>query len=272
MRAAAFGLLIGLTGAAAAQDASAPIQDNSFLIEEAYNQEAGVVQHLQLFLYNWKTEGWAWTFTQEWPVPDQTHQLSFTALLSRVERHGGTDTGLGDFALNYRYQLVGSGESKVAVAPRFTIFFPTGSYARSLGAGSVGLQVGIPASVVVSDRFVTHWNAGVLWTPGARDPQGDRAALVIPYAGASAVFLARPEWNLLLEALWTRTESVSGDHSVEVGETFLLSPGFRYAWTMKSGLQIVAGVGVPIGLGPSHGQYSALVYLSFEHPMWDAKP
>lgn len=27
------------------------IQDNSFLLEEAYNQEAGVVQHIQSFMY-----------------------------------------------------------------------------------------------------------------------------------------------------------------------------------------------------------------------------
>lgn len=267
MRRVVGALWLGLAGAAAGQDA--PIQDNSFLVEEAYNQEAGVVQHLQLFLYDWKSGGWAWSFTQEWPVPNQTHQLSFTALLSRVERHGGTNTGLGDFALNYRYQLVGSSESKVAVAPRLSIFFPTGSYAKSLGAGSVGLQLGLPVSVVLSDRFVTHWNAGVAWTPQARDEQGDRARLVIPYAGASVVFLAKPTWNLLIEAFWIRTESVSGDQRVEVGQTLLLSPGFRYAWTLRSGLQIVAGVGAPIGLGPSRGQYSALFYLSFEHPFMD---
>jgi len=29
---------------------SPPIQDNSFLIEEAYNQEAGVVQHVNTFM------------------------------------------------------------------------------------------------------------------------------------------------------------------------------------------------------------------------------
>jgi Putative MetA-pathway of phenol degradation len=272
MRASAAAFLFGLAGAAAAQEAGSPIQDNSFLIEEAYNQERGVVQHLQLFLWDWKSGGWAWSFSQEWPVPNETHQLSFTALLSRVERHGGDDTGLGDFALNYRFQLLGNGEAKVAIAPRFTVFFPTGSYARSLGAGSVGLQVAIPVSVVLSDRFVAHGNTGVLWAPKARDAQGDRAALVVPYAGASVVFLAKPNWNVLLETLWVRTESVIGAHSLQVGETVLVSPGFRYAWNFRSGLQIVAGVGVPIGVGPSRGQYSMLFYLSFEHPFGNTAP
>src|SRR5262245_54642566 len=266
MRGAALGLLLGIASAASAQAATPEIQDNSFLIEEAYNQEAGVVQHLQLFLWDWKSGGWAWTFTDEWPVPGQTHQLSLTALLARVERGSGTATGLGDFALNYRYQLIGSGEANVAVAPRLSVFFPTGSYVRSLGAGSVGVQVAVPASVVLSDRFVTHWNAGVAWTPQARDEQGDHASLVIPYAGGSVVFLARPAWNLLLETLWVRTESVVGERSVRLRQTWVVSPGFRYAWTLERGLQIVAGIGAPIGVGPSHGQYSGLVYLSFEHP------
>ena len=258
-------LSLCLARAAVAQDAG-PIQDNSFLVEEAYNQEAGVVQHLQLFLWDWKSGGWAWTFTQEWPVPRDTHQLSLSVLLSRVERDQGTATGLGDLALNYRYQLLGGATAKVSIAPRVSVFFPTGSYARSLGAGSTGVQVLIPASIVLSDRWVTHWNAGFAWTPGARDENGDRATLWVPTAGASVIFLAKPTWNLMLESLWIRTESVLGANSVEVGQTLLLSPGFRYAWNLKSGLQIVAGVGVPIGVGPSHGKYSALFYLSFEHP------
>jgi hypothetical protein len=262
-------VLLGLARAAAAVDTgdAGPIQDNSFLVEEAYNQEEGVVQHLQLFARDWKTGGWAWTFTQEWPVPRETHQLSLSVLLSRVERdRESTTTGLGDLALNYRYQLLGGAAARVSIAPRFSVFFPTGSYARSLGAGSAGVQLLVPASIVLSDRWVTHWNAGVAWTPRARDEKGEKASLVIPTAAASLIFLADPKWNLMLESVWFRTESVVGENSREIGETFFLSPGLRYAWTMKTGLQIVAGVGAPIGVGPSHGHYSALFYLSFEHP------
>ena len=52
------------------------IADNSFLIEEAYNQEAGVVQHISAWQRSLRTAAWAYTFTQEWPVGSQTHQLS----------------------------------------------------------------------------------------------------------------------------------------------------------------------------------------------------
>jgi hypothetical protein len=146
MRRLAAVLLFGVARAARPVD-TAPIQDNSFLVEEAYNQEAGVVQHLQLFAWDWKSHGWAWTFTQEWPVPGETHQLSLSVLLSRVKRVEGSATGLGDLALNYRYQLIGGSDARVAVAPRLSVFFPTGSYARSLGAGSAGVQFPDPGEL-----------------------------------------------------------------------------------------------------------------------------
>ena len=56
---------------------SSPIQDNSFLVEEAYNQEDGVVQHISFFQYLPST-GWAFTQTDEWPLRTIKHQLSLT--------------------------------------------------------------------------------------------------------------------------------------------------------------------------------------------------
>lgn len=50
------------------------IQDNSFLIEESYNQEPGVVQHI----LGWRRQGrdWLGTFTQEFPLGTQDHPLA----------------------------------------------------------------------------------------------------------------------------------------------------------------------------------------------------
>src|SRR5947209_6128916 len=100
-------VLFLLTATAFAQ--SGPIQDNSFLAEEAYNQEAGIVQHINTFTR--QSDGtWAYTFTQEWPVPHhERHQLSFT--LANLN-NGSGGAGWGDTLLNYRYQLIGNGDSR----------------------------------------------------------------------------------------------------------------------------------------------------------------
>lgn len=91
------GLAMGMPALASAEGAK-KIQDNSFLVEEAYNQEAGVVQHIQSFMYLRQSKEWAYSFTQEWPLGDETHQLSYTVPVVRV---GDPDrsTGVGDIAL-----------------------------------------------------------------------------------------------------------------------------------------------------------------------------
>ena len=52
------------------------IQDNSFLIEEAYNQEPGVVQHISTFQRAVPTGQWQYTFTDEWPAWSQASPAS----------------------------------------------------------------------------------------------------------------------------------------------------------------------------------------------------
>jgi hypothetical protein len=47
-----------------------------------------------------------------------------------------------------------------------------------------------------------------------------------------------------------------------------VSPGIRWAWNFPTGLQVVPGIAVPIGVGPSRGDRALFLYLSFEHPMW----
>ena len=62
------------------------IQDNSFLIEEAYNQDPGVVQHIQTFSRATRGGDWLYTFTQEWPAPNLKHQLSYTLPMAQHRR------------------------------------------------------------------------------------------------------------------------------------------------------------------------------------------
>ena len=250
-----------------AKSESPQIQDNSFLVEEAYNQEEGVVQHINSFQ---RSRGGAWvaTFTQEWPVPRQAHQLSYSIPYARVEGESGARTGLGDIALNYRYQLVGNSEAKFAVAPRVSLLFPTGDRREELGAGGIGFQTNIAMSTVLSETFVVHTNIGGTWNPRAKNAAGDVAATLGWNLGQSFVWLARSNFNVLVETVWYETQGVTGNSRTAAGHFFLVSPGIRWAYNFPTGLQIVPGVAAPIGVGPSHGQRSVFLYLSFEHPMW----
>jgi outer membrane putative beta-barrel porin/alpha-amylase len=245
------------------------IQDNSFLVEEAYNQEPGVVQHINLFQRNLHTGEWQATFTQEYPVPGIRHQLSYTVLYQRLNTGGGKATGLGDLALNYRYQLVGDGEARVAVAPRLTLLFPAGDNRRALGSGSTGVQTLLPVSTVLSEQWVAHWNAGATFVPSARNPRGEKADTFGYNFGGSVIWLGRA-FNVLVETVWSSAQSVAGPGRTERTTSFFVSPGVRWAYDFPSGLQIVPGLGVPIGLGSSRGQYALLLYLSFEHPFHEA--
>ncbi len=248
-----------------AQEAPGTIQDNSFLVEEAYNQERGVIQHISAFTRLWSSGDWAYTFTEEWPVPGhERHQLSLTM---NVVSPGATGMGLGDTLVNYRYQLVGNGDTRVAVAPRLSLIAPTGSAAQARGFGGAGLQVNLPASVVLNKRFVTHWNAGATVIPSATNGTGDSARALGYNLGQSVIWLAHPRFNVLFETSFVSAQGVTAPGQTQTFRSLLLNPGIRWAHNLKSGMQIVPGVGVPVGVGPSAGEKGLFLYLSFEHPL-----
>jgi len=219
----AFLLLLLLASTVSAQEA---IRDNSFFIEEAYNQPPGVVQHITTFDRR-RGGGWAASFTQEWPAFSQRHQVSYSVPVS--------DGDLGDVALNYRYQLLGVEGGPVAFAPRLSVLLPTGD------DSSTALQVNLPLSVDLNERFAAHSNAGATFA------DSDSTITL----GQSVVWLAAPKFNVLLEATWNEEDQ------------FLVSPGIRWAHDFPSGLQIVPGLAFPIANGGDRGVF---LYLSFEHP------
>lgn len=253
-----------------------PIEDNSFLVEEAYNQEPRIVQHIFTWMRPRGGGAWEASFTQEWPFRSRKHQLSYTIPVQQIDDGAGGTRGIGDIALNYRYMWLGAEGGRVAFAPRLSALLPTGDFDRGLGAAAAGVQVNLPLSVTLGQRWVMHSNAGVTWIgkENAEIPYTSPVPFQAPpppapatrgvHLGQSAIWLAHPRMNLMLELAWERTESdgVPGDADLE--ESLLLSPGLRWALDFANGLQIVPGVAVPIGLGPSSGD-SVFLYLSFEH-------
>jgi hypothetical protein len=245
-----------------------PIQDNSFIIEEAYNQEPGVIQHISGFS---RVAGgaWAYSFTEEWPVLGQMHQASVTFNYANAGAAG--PTGFGDLALNYRWQAVGSGDTAVALAPRLTILLPSGDAKQGLGTGGTGLQVNLPLSLVIGDRLVTHLNLGGTYVASALASDGGHGPLTAFAMGQSLVWLAHPRFNVLAEVLYTAT-GIAGPSRTDRAQTVTVNPGVRAALDFASGLQIVPGLSVPIGVGPSRGERAVFFYLSFEHPFQLAGP
>ena len=264
-----------LAGPAPAQDiesrsqterSSTPIQDNSFLIEEAYNQEDGIIQHIGTFERLANSHDWVYTQTDEWPVRTFKHQLSVTLAATHAGSFKGSGAGWGDTAFNYRYQLVGRGGTKLAVAPRLSLLFPTGDHTFGRGSGGLGLQTNLPISIQHSVHLVSHWNAGATWVPHALDERRNSARTVGVSLGQSFVWLANPRVNLLVETLWVSRESVVGRHKTQRSQDLYVSPGIRWAHNLNGGLQIVPGVAAPLGIGPCAGEKGVILYLSFEHP------
>lgn len=240
------------------------IQDNSFLVEEAYNQEAGVVQHI----FNLRREiarvagpderDWHFVFTQEWPLISQRHQLSYTVPYSFLESGGQTENGVGDVLLNYRLQALFETDTRPAFAPRMSLVLPTGNESRGLGDDAWGLQFNLPVSKAVHDRWTLHANAGLSFLS---DVQG-RNPVSYALAG-SGIYAVTPEFNLMLELVGGWLEQVDNgriEHDFEA----VLVPGARYAFNLRAG-QLVLGVGALIGLTDASPDYGAILYLSWEH-------
>lgn len=239
---------------------SKPIMDNSFLIEEAYNQEYGVVQHISTFAHNEDLDAWSASFTQEWPVGSQRHQLSFTLPYSRADGSGG----IGDIALHYRRQLREI-HPQLAISPRLSVVLPTGSSESGFGKGGAGLEAALPVSYILNERFFGHTNGGLTLTPTAKAPDGSETAIFETFIGQSLIWLVHPQFNVMLELAWAAEETPLSNGGVARTENFFFSPGVRGAINLSSGMQIVPGIAVPIGVGPSRGDRALFVYLSVEH-------
>ena len=219
-------------------------------MEEAYNQEDGVIQHIS-FVEPLSTGDWVYTQTDEWPLRSLKHQLSLTLGFNHAADYSASGPGWGDTAINYRYQLVGSGETRVAIAPRLSLLLPTGDSTLGRGSGGWGLQTNLPVSIQHNRYLVTHWNAGAHVDSGGAEcaaPDGHRAE---PKSRTIDGVAGKARFNALCEVVWSSNAIVaSPNHTVRV-QIIYISPGIRWAYNFRNGLQIVPGVAVPFGIGPA---------------------
>jgi hypothetical protein len=245
------------------------IQDNSFLIEEAYNQGPGVVQHILNILHGAsrhtgaKNDDLSFVFTQEWPAFSQLHQVSYTVPYTFFDEGGRNDSGIEDISLNYRFQLLMESDTKPAFAPRFSLILPTGDADKDLGNDTLGYQLNLPVSKIVSDRWTVHGNAGATLFPDV-----DGHDLMSYNLGASVVYAVTPNFNVMLESVANWDEEV-GDNGRTIREAaVVISPGLRYAFNHANDAQTVIGIAAPIGVTSAAPDISVFIYASFEHFFW----
>ena len=253
------------------------IEDNSFLIEEAYNQEEGVIQHIFTALYtnDSRHRGWAFSFTEEWPFFSQNHQLSFTIPSTHLRDEGQQQNGIGDILLNYRYQLLSESDVIPAFAPRFSLILPTGNRHKGTGNGVVGYQWNLPLSKKITSNLALHANLGLTYLPKVRapldlpgKPLSRKSSLVSYNLGGSAIYALSSRLNLMLEWVGLSEQSLDGRGKRDREFQSTLSPGIRAAVIDQQDLQSVLGLAFPVGLNRSADNYGIFLYLSIEHKIF----
>ena len=138
------------------------ILDNSFLVEEAFNQEPGIFQNI-FGVRAADGDGWEAAFTQEWPLFTQTHQFSYT--VGALGADGATGIGRPDD------QLPLAGDTGKRLGRRHSRRACRSSWrpatrTRGFGSGGPGWQVNLPFSKQFGDTYL-HWNAGFTHMPSA---------------------------------------------------------------------------------------------------------
>jgi len=259
--------VLALAGSALAQTpppASPPgeewkITDNSFLVEEAFNQEPGIVQNIFGF-QRLTVRDWQFTFTQEWPAPSTRHQLSYTIPVQALDGN----TGMGDVLINYRLQVLEEGPGRPGFSPRVSAILPSGS--ADAGAGTHGVQINLPFSKHRGD-FYFHWNGGVTW-----QRTGDDTTIVTPMAAGSLIYRARQMLNLMLETVVAGVNVTPQPAPGAASQTTRLvsttiSPGFRGGWNVSDDKQIIIGAAVPITHSSGETDHALFLYFSYEGPV-----
>ncbi len=257
------------------------IQDNSFLIEEAYNQEKGVIQNIFNWVPSWDVNHGIrhretdFLFTQEWPIFSQKHQFSYAIPSTRFtdQEPGGPifqAAGIGDIILNYRYQLLGGKGQELSISPRFSLVLPSGDENLGIGMGKLGYQFELPVSKEF-DHWCFHFDIGAAITPDVTvgvDPRlGLPGQTLYGYnVGGSMIYKLMPNFHLMLETLATWDENLLLEGTRDSNLEWFVSPGVRWAPYTNGEVQWVLGIAAPIGVNRDAPDASLFLYMSFEHP------
>ncbi|MGH7895245.1 MAG: hypothetical protein ACREQL_11300, partial [Candidatus Binatia bacterium] len=150
--------------------------------------------------------------------------------------------------------------------PRLSILLPTGALADEFGAGSTGVQLGLPVSKQISRHWAANLNLGGTIFPSveAPDDPGRQEQLLDGSAAASIIWEPFDAINFLCEVLVFQTEEVTR-RATAYHTHPLVNPAVRVGWNGPAATQWVLGLGFPIGFGRDAGELGVFLYFSVEH-------
>jgi hypothetical protein len=255
------------------------LEDNSMLIDEAFNQETGIIQHISNVIVT--ASALQCSYTQEIPLVSHQHQLSFGISygwlknginVAQAGSYSHVASGFGDILLSYRPMIAGKHDWALVI-PRFTVIVPTGNAQSGLGNGGWGSQLSIAVTKRLSSKITTHTNAGYTYIVRADhyryESNGMPASayerdLASVNLGASLVWLAKQKMHLLAEYVFSYGKTAKDNGSFSGNCLMTVNPGVRYAFDIGK-VQIVPGVGVPLNF--NNGVFDnagTFIYLSVE--------
>lgn len=243
--------------------AFARIEDNSFLLEEAFNQEYGIYQFIQVYQTpTQKRDNYDYSFENEIPLTDKVHQLSYEIPMANTD--SSNRGGVGDMVLNYRWQPLN--KDGFLLAERFGLITPTGSVKNGTGSGAYGFEFTQAATLTVNDRLINHWNLGFSMIPNAKTSAHNFKRTVSSYSAASSlIYLLSDNFNLMLESVISSTQQVDEFGQKSALTSVILNPGMRFAIDLDyKETQIVPGISFPVDVINAPTERSILVYLSIE--------
>lgn len=244
------------------------LPDDSYLVELASNIEAGHLHTIAACTrYRRPSKDLMCGFTQEFAVKDGKYMFSYTAPVSSLDSH--RIVGLGDVALNFRYQMTGD-ENWAVISPRFSLLIPTGNKDQGLGTGATGMQFNLPVTKRLSESFLGSFNAGVTFLPKVKgeDSAGKivRRNLTSYNLGGSLVWVARKHINPLIEYVANFAGEINEEGRIARHTEHIISPGIGLAWESKH-IKISPGMAVPVSFSQGAIRTGLFFYLAFEHPL-----
>jgi hypothetical protein len=249
------------------------IEDNSFLVDEAFNQEKGVMQFIASFYWSDLSSSCvAYGFTHEIPVFTDHHQVSYTLQYNFSQPFGKTRySGPGDITIGYSYLVAGK-DDLLMMLPQINFVIPTGDPSKGLGNGGFGCKLGLALTKRFSSAIVTHYNISCTMIYNAdeymKTSQGEsrkaEKTIKVKTFASSVVWYPASRFNIMFETVLNYLNDIHANGPNLRSWQVTGNPGLRFAADLPKAL-LVAGASFPFTFDDDlKDQDGIFIYLSLE--------